>query len=313
METSSFQTLETHQYEEGLSGSAGSPVGSYDPLRRYLYEISKHHLLSRDEEHQLAVRVREQNDHEAAKTLVTSNLRLVVKMAMRYYRYWTKGLLDLIQEGNIGLLQAAKSFNPHRGIKFSYYASFWIRAYILRFIMENWRLIKIGTTQNQRKLFYRLVKERDRLISQGFSPEPRLIAERLDVKEEEVVEMSKRMGSWEVSLDSPANEGSRESREAHIPDSGKDIDDEISEQERKLILREHFDNFYKSLSEQEADIFDKRIIADKPLTLQELGDRYRVSRERIRQIQEKIKKKSKDWLKKNIPNFEQEYSDLVKG
>jgi len=197
--------------------------------------------LSRDEEYRLAIRAREQNDHEAAKTLVTSSLRLVVKMAMRYYRYWTKGLLDLIQEGNIGLLQAARNFNPHRGIKFSYYASFWIRAYILRFIMENWRL----------------------------------------------------------------------SLETHIPDSGQDIDDEISEQERKLILRENFDNFYKSLSQQEADIFDKRIMADKPLTLQELGDRYRVSRERIRQIQEKIKKKSKDWLKKNIPNFEQEYSDFV--
>ncbi|MFW6147241.1 MAG: sigma-70 family RNA polymerase sigma factor [Thermodesulfobacteriota bacterium] len=310
METSSFQAMATNE-REGFSDSAENTVGPYDPLRRYLYEISKHHLLSRHEEQELAIRAREQNDHEAAKTLVTSNLRLVVKMAMRYYRYWTKGLLDLIQEGNMGLLQAAKNFNPHRGIKFSYYASFWIRAYILRFIMENWRLIKIGTTQSQRKLFYRLAKERDRLISQGFFPEPRLIAERLDVKEEEVVEMSKRMGSWEVSLDSPANEGSRESRQAHIPDSGKGIDDEISERERKFILREQFDNFYKSLSEQEAEIFDKRIMADEPMTLQELGDRYRVSRERIRQIQEKIKERSKHWLMKNIPNFEQEYSDLV--
>jgi RNA polymerase sigma-32 factor len=311
METQSFQTNETSHYREGLPGPRENRVTAYDPLQRYLYEISKHDLLSREEEHELAIRAREKEDREAARRLITSNLRLVVKIAMRYYRYWKKGLLDLIQEGNMGLMQAVKNFNPHRGIKFSYYAAFWIRAYILKFIMENWRLIKIGTTQHQRKLFYRLVKERDRLISQGFSPEPRLIAERLDVKEEEVVEMSNRMGSWEVSLDSPVNEDSRETREARIPDEGKDIDERISEHERKLILKKHFDKFYNSLSEQEAEIFDKRIMADKPLTLQELGDRYRVSRERIRQIQEKIKQKGRAWLEKSIPNFEQEYSDLV--
>jgi RNA polymerase sigma-32 factor len=235
----------------------------------------------------------------------------VVKIATDMRKHCQENLLDLIQEGNVGLVKAIYKFDPKRGIKFSYYAAFWIRAYILKFIMENWRLIKIGTTQHQRKLFYRLVKERDRLISQGFSPEPRLIAERLDVKEEEVVEMSNRMGSWEVSLDSPVNEDSRETREARIPDEGKDIDERISEHERKLILKKHFDKFYNSLSEQEAEIFDKRIMADKPLTLQELGDRYRVSRERIRQIQEKIKQKGRAWLEKSIPNFEQEYSDLV--
>jgi len=322
MKMPSFQTGETTRYRGYFpdfedsklipkTAPQGSTIVPYEPLQRYLWEISKHELLTRDEERELAIQAKEENNQEAAKKLITSNLRLVVKIAMGYYRYWTKGLLDLIQEGNMGLLQAVRNFNPHRGVKFSYYASFWIRAYILKFIMENWRLIKIGTTQPQRKLFYRLVKERDKLISQGFSPEPRLIAERLDVKEEEVVEMSERMGTWEVSLDSPANEDSREAREARVPDQEADIDNRISEDERARILKEKIEEFRTNLSEQEVDIFDRRIMADKPQTLRELGDRYGVSRERIRQIQERIKKKLKGWLEEEIPNIEEEYSDFL--
>jgi RNA polymerase sigma-32 factor len=154
----------------------------YDPLQLYLLEIKHYKLLTREEETELAIRVREKNDKRAAIRLVTSNLRLVVKIAMDFHRYWTKSLLDLIQEGNVGLLQAVRKFDPYRGIKFSYYASFWIKAYMLKFIMENWKLVKIGTTQTQRKLFFNLAKERDKLMAQGFEPEPRLLAERLDVK-----------------------------------------------------------------------------------------------------------------------------------
>ena len=144
----------------------------YDPLQMYLMEIKNFRLLTREEEIALSIRVREKKDQKAAYTLVTSNLRLVVKIAMDFHRYWTKSLLDLIQEGNVGLLQAVRKFDPYRGIKFSYYASFWIKAYMLKFIMENWKLVKIGTTQTQRKLFFNLAKERDKLISQGFDPEP---------------------------------------------------------------------------------------------------------------------------------------------
>ena len=167
---------------------------AYDPLQMYLMEIKNYTLLTREEEVELGTRVREKNDKEAAYRLVTSNLRLVVKIAMDFHRYWTKSLLDLIQEGNVGLLQAVRKFDPYRGIKFSYYASFWIKAYMLKFIMENWKLVKIGTTQTQRKLFFNLAKERDKLIAQGFTPEPKLLAERLDVKEKEVEEMSLRLG-----------------------------------------------------------------------------------------------------------------------
>jgi len=284
----------------------------YDPLQMYLLEIKRYRLLTREEEKELGTRVREKNDQEAAYRLITSNLRLVVKIAMDFHRYWTKNLLDLIQEGNLGLLQAVGKFDPYRGIKFSYYASFWIKAYMLKFIMDNWKLVKIGTTQSQRKLFFNLAKERDKLIAQGFSPEPKLLAERLDVKEEEVVEMSQRLGGWEVSLSSPVSDDSREAYSALLPDPGKAVDEEISEKESRNLLAHQLKQFRKTLSGKEADIFDRRIIAEKPMTLQELGDKYSISRERVRQIQEKTVKNIKKWLKEEIPNFEEEYADFIK-
>jgi RNA polymerase sigma-32 factor len=284
----------------------------FDPLQVYLLEIKKYELLTREEEIELAIRVREKNDERAVFRLVTSNLRLVVKIAMDFHRYWTKNLLDLIQEGNLGLIQAVKKFDPYRGIKFSYYASFWIKAYMLKFIMDNWKLVKIGTTQNQRKLFFNLAKERDALIAQGFTPEPRLLAERLDVKEEEVVEMSQRLGGWEVSLSAPVGEDSRESYDSLLPDPGKGIEEELYEDEGQRKLREKIQEFGKTLSGKEADIFENRIMSDSPLTLREFGDKYHISRERVRQIQEKIIKNIKIFLKENIPDFEEEYADFLK-
>lgn len=285
----------------------------FDPLQIYLMEIKRYELISREEEIELAIKIREQSDDKAAYRLVTANLRLVVKIAMDFHRYWTKNLLDLIQEGNLGLLQAVRKFDPYRGIKFSYYASFWIKAYILKFIMDNWKLVKIGTTQSQRKLFFNLAKERDKLIAEGFAPEPKLLAERLDVKEEEVVEMTQRLGGWEVSLSSPVGgDDSRESFDAFLPDPGIAIDEQISDNQSRKLLLKSLGEFRKTLSGKEADIFDNRIMAEKPLTLQDLGDKYHISRERIRQIQEKIIKNIKKWLKEKIPNFEEEYSDFLK-
>jgi RNA polymerase sigma-32 factor len=291
---------------------AETAVVPFDPLHIYLIEIKRYDLLTREEERELAIRVREQKDDEAACRLVTANLRLVVKIAMDFHRYWTKNLLDLIQEGNLGLLQAVKKFDPYRGIKFSYYASFWIKAYILKFIMDNWKLVKIGTTQSQRKLFFNLAKERDKLIAQGYAPEPKLLAERLDVKEEEVVEMTQRLGGWEVSLSSPMGEDSREAFGAFLPDPKTPIDDQLSEMENRGLLIKSLHEFRKTLSGKEADIFDNRIMAEKPLTLQDLGDKYNISRERIRQLQEKIINQIKKWLKEKIPNFEEEFSDFLK-
>ena len=288
-----------------------SSLVAYDPLQVYLWEIRRYNLLTKEEEIELAVRYREKNDPAAAHKLILSNLRLVVKIAMDFHRYWMKNLMDLIQEGNIGLMQAVKKFDPHKGVKFSYYASFWIKAYILKFIMENWKLVKIGTTQAQRKLFFNLAKEKERLLSLGYNPEPKLLAERLDVKKDDIIEMGQRLGGWEVSIDAPVKEDSKQDYSSFLPSPEMDLDDQISLRERKGLLREKLEEYRKTLSEKHRDIFDNRILAEDPLTLQELGDKYNISRERVRQIQDRILKKAKEWLIANIPNFEENFSDLL--
>lgn len=284
----------------------------YDPLQLYLLEIKNYKLLTREEEVELAIRVREKNDQRAAYRLVTSNLRLVVKIAMDFHRHWTRSLLDLIQEGNVGLLQAVKKFDPYRGIKFSYYASFWIKAYMLKFIMENWKLVKIGTTQTQRKLFFNLTKERDKLLAQGFTPEPKLLAERLDVREEDVEEMTQRLGGREVSLNAPVKANGKEEYSSFLPDQTASLEEQLSEAESRTILLEKLKEYREQLSEKELDIFDNRIMSESPMTLQELGDKYHISRERIRQIQARIIKNIKKWLMEVIPNFEENFSDFLK-
>ena len=284
----------------------------YDPLQLYLLEIKNFRLLTREEEHELAVRVREHKDQKAAYILVTANLRLVVKIAMDFHRYWTKSLMDLIQEGNVGLIQAVQKFDPYRGIKFSYYASFWIKAYILKFIMENWKLVKIGTTQTQRKLFFNLAKERDRLIAQGYNPEPRLLAERLDVKEKEIEEMSLRLGGGEISLNAPVGDNGKEMYGSFLPDGSEALDEQIFEKENRELLLKKLAEYREKLSGKELDIYDNRIMAESPVTLQELGDKYNISRERVRQIQERIIKNIKKWLIAEIPNFEENYSNFIK-
>ena len=284
----------------------------YDPFQTYLFEINQYKLLTREEENVFAVRVREKMDQIAIYRLVTSNLRLVVKIAMGFYRYGAIKQLDLIQEGNLGLLQAARKFDPYRGIKFSYYASFWIRAYILKFILDNWKLVKIGTTQSQRKLFFNLGKERDKLTAQGFSPEPRLLAERLGVKEEEVVQMSQRLAGQEISLSSPVSDDSKEPYEALLPHPDREIDEQLSEEQNRKIFTNKLKEFRKTLSGKEADIFDNRIMSEKPLTLQKLGDKYKISRERVRQVQVRIVKDIENWLRTVIPNFEEEYVNIMK-
>ena len=284
---------------------------AYDPLQMYLWEMRKYTLLTREEEIKLAIRYKERNDQRAAHTLILSNLRLVVKIAMDFHRYWMKNLMDLIQEGNVGLLQAVRKFDPYKGIKFSYYASFWIKAYILKFIMENWKLVKIGTTQAQRKLFFNLAKEKERLLSLGYDPEPKLLAERLDVRQDEIIEMGQRLGGWEVSLDAPVKEDAKQDYSSFLPSPEADVDEQISLRERRKLLQENLEEYRNTLSGKHRDIFDNRILAEDPLTLQELGDKYNISRERVRQIQEKILKKTKEWLNDRIPNFEENFSDLL--
>jgi len=275
----------------------------YDPLQRYLMEISRYKLLTREEEVDLAKRVREEGDLDAAYILVTSNLRLVVKIALEFQRVWMQNLLDLIQEGNIGLMQAVKKFDPYKNVKFSYYASFWIKAYILKFIMDNWRLVKIGTTQGQRKLFFKLKKEKQRLIDQGFDPKPKLLSQRLGVSEREIVDMDQRLDSWDVSLDAPLKEDSDTERIEFLSVEADSAEDKVAKKEMQVLLRNKIDEFKKTLTRRELEIFNLRIFSDNPVTLQEIGDRYGISRERVRQVEKSVVKKMREFFKEELPDF----------
>jgi RNA polymerase sigma-32 factor len=276
----------------------------FDPLQRYLTEISRYRLLSRKEEIELARRVQEGDDTEAAYILVTSNLRLVVKIALEFQRVWMQNLLDLIQEGNIGLMQAARKFDPYKNVKFSYYASFWIKAYILKFIMDNWRLVKIGTTQGQRKLFFKLKKEKQHLIDQGFDPKPKLLSERLGVSEKEVVDMDQRLDGWDLSLDAPLKDDSDTERMDFINIGSDSVEDQIAKKEMDSILHGKIDEFKKKLTQRELEIFELRLFSDSPVTLQEIGERYGISRERVRQVEKNIIKRMRDFFKEEISDFE---------
>ncbi|MBW1644463.1 MAG: RNA polymerase factor sigma-32 [Deltaproteobacteria bacterium] len=275
-----------------------------DPLQRYLNEISKYGLLSREEEKEVALKIYEHDDQDAAYVMVTSNLRLVVKMALEFQRIWMQNLLDLIQEGNIGLMHAVRKFDPYKNVKFSYYASFWIKAYILKFIMDNWRLVKIGTTQGQRKLFFKLKKEKQKLIDEGFDPKPKLLSERLGVSEKEIVDMGQRLDGWDVSLDAPLKNDSDSERIDFISNEDESIDDRLAKKEMKSILHEKIEEFRKKMTEREIEIFNQRIFSDDPITLQEIGDKYGISRERVRQIEKNIVKRMKDFFKREIPDFD---------
>ncbi len=282
---------------------AEKSLAKYDPLQRYLMEISNHKLLSRDREHELAVKIFEHEDRDAAYEMVTSNLRLVVKIALEFQRVWMQNLLDLIQEGNIGLMQAARKFDPYKNVKFSYYASFWIKAYILKFIMDNWRLVKIGTTQGQRKLFFKLKKEKQSLIEQGFDPKPKLLSERLGVTEKEIVDMDQRLDGWDVSLDAPLTDDSDSEKIEFISYDSESAEEQVSKKQMDNLIHGKIEIFRKLMTKRENEIFDLRIFSDSPATLQEIGDRYGISRERVRQIEKNIITKMREFIREELPDF----------
>jgi RNA polymerase sigma-32 factor len=289
---------------KGLKSLPDSSLVKYDPLQRYLWEIGQYKLLSKEEEKELAVRVMEHEDRDAAYRLTTANLRLVVKIAMEFQRVWMQNLLDLIQEGNIGLMQAVRKFDPYKGVRFSYYASFWIKAYILKFIMDNWRLVKIGTTQAQRKLFFRLKKEKQKLISEGFDPKPKLLSERLGVTEQEVTDMDQRLDGWEISLDAPIKEGSDNERSGFVAAETVSAETQVARKEMGAILHQKLASFKKNLNQRELDILENRVFSDTPVTLQEIGKRYGISRERVRQVEQHMIKRMKSYFEREIPDFD---------
>jgi RNA polymerase sigma-32 factor len=279
-------------------------VSRRDPLQAYMAEVTRHPLLSREEELRLARHLRATGDVQAAYRLVASNLRLVVKLANEYHRN-PLSLLDLIQEGNIGLMQAVKKYDPERGVKLSSYAAWWIRAYILRYIMDNWKMVKLGTTEAQRKLFFKLRQEQERLIRQGFEATPKLLAERLSVSEQDVVEMDQRLGNDEVSLDAPLGDDSKGSRaDRLLPASGQGADERLGGEQLRVLFREKLAEFAATLEGKERYILEKRLTADEPLTLQDIGDTYGVSRERARQIEAALINRMREFMRERIPDFD---------
>jgi RNA polymerase sigma-32 factor len=291
--------------------ATGDQLAPFDPLRYYLHDIGRFPILSAEEEKELAIRYQEYGDREAVLKLVVSNLRLVVKIALEHHRYWTSNLLDLIQEGNVGLMQAVKKFDPYRGIRLTTYSSFWIRAYILKFIMDNWRLVRIGTTQAQRKLFFDLKKEKERLERMGFDPVPKLVAERLHVKEDEVVSMDQRMAAADISLDTPVGDDSRATYGDLLSAGAVPLDERLGDKEMRALFAEKLREFRFSLQGRDRDIFEKRMLAENPLTLREIGRKYDISPERVRQIEGEILEKARAFLRREIPDFEDYKGDIL--
>ena len=281
---------------------------SQNSLHAYIQEISRFPLLEPEEELELARRVRETGDPNAAFRLISSHLRLVVKIAMGFQRRWMQNVLDLIQEGNVGLVRAVDKFDPEKGIKFSYYARFWIKAYILKFIMDNWRLVKLGTTQTQRKLFYNLNKERQMLMAQGFDPDSATLAKRLNVSEAQIIEMEQRLDTPDISLDAPVNaEEGNQSRLDYMPALGAGVEELLANDQMATLIRDRLNDLMPKLSDKEQYILEQRLLTDDPLTLREIGDNFSITRERVRQIEARLLQKVRDHLVSNIKDFSEDW------
>jgi len=262
-------------------------------LETYLGQINQFPLLTQEEEFKLAVRYIKYKEIEAAHKLITSNLRFVVKIAFEYKSYGAK-LLDLVQEGNIGLMMAVKKFDPYKGYRFISYAIWWIRAYIQNFIIKTWSLVKIGTTQAQKKLFYKIGKVRKALESDGaVEKKYELLAKDLDVTKEDIVEMEQRMSSRDLSLDAPFDEGQELTHLELLREDSPNQEEAIAQEEEKRIREREVQNAMKRLNEKEAYVIKNRIMAEEPFTLQQIGDHLKLSRERVRQIESEALKKLK--------------------
>ncbi|HOU52366.1 MAG TPA: RNA polymerase factor sigma-32 [Myxococcota bacterium] len=273
--------------------------GRVDLLYRYIKDIQRYPLLTPEEEQRLTRTYAETKDPRLAALLVSSNLRLVVKIALEY-RTFTGQVLDLIQEGNIGLVQAVNHFDPLRGVRLSHYAQYWIRSYIIYYLLNNHRMVKLGTTQAQRKIFFNLRRERQRLQNMGFDPTAKLIAQNLSVPEETVQEMMDRMDQPDLYLDAPRDPEGKTTLLSTLAGS-ENPEEETSAQEITDRLKAKIAEFGATLdNERDRYIWDRRLLSDDPVTLQEVGERFGVSRERARQVEERIKKRFKEFLKREL-------------
>jgi RNA polymerase sigma-32 factor len=276
---------------------SSSKPAIYDPVSAYYQTLRYYPVLTRDEEKEIAIRYLETEDIESAYTLVTSNLKLVIKIALEYRRLWRE-IVDLIQEGNVGLMQAVKKYDPYRGVRFSSYAAWWVRAYIIRYIMNNTRMVKIGTTQAQRTLYFQLGKERERLRRMGIEPDSKAIAKSLKVKESEVDEMAMRLSTGDLSLEAKRGHDGDFSLYDTIPALEPDTERRVADAETRSIYLEKLSEFVATLADRDRKIFTMRWMRDDPLTLQVVGEKLGITRERVRQLEARIIKNLRVYLEK---------------
>ena len=263
-----------------------------DGLRIYLSQIERYQVLDREKEYILALEYRDQKSEEAAKKLITSNLRFVIKVALGYRNYGVK-LMDLIQEGNIGLMKAVERFEPDKGFRLISYAIWWIKAYIQNYIIKSWSLVKIGTTQAQRKLFYRVADLPEARDFDNHLDDVSKLADKIHVTEDEVIDMAARLKAHDLSLDDLIGDRSRDSFADTLRDDAPDQEEILSELEVRQGLKLWADTALQTLNPREKYIVEKRVLAEDPLTLKELGKHFGITRERARQIERSALEKLK--------------------
>jgi len=272
-------------------------------LQLYLVEVRRYPFLSKEEELRLFHEYRTEGNREAAVKLILANLRVSVSIATEYLHTGADHM-DLIQEGNVGLMQAIKKFDPIKNVRFHAYAAWWVRAYILRYLLNNYRLVKVGTTQDQRRLFYNLRKEKAKLEREGFAPDTKLLADRLNVRERDVIEMDQRLGSWELSLDQPLNQETEGTLLDVLPSQEQAVDERLGDMQLRDLFREKLAAFTKTLDEREEDILRNRILSETPLTLEDLGRKYGITKERTRQVEARLIKRLREYVKNEVKDFE---------
>ncbi len=296
---------EKHEEEENrslpvLRGS--DALAPLDPLTAYLNEIRQYTDLSEEEEKELALRYKDTGDTQAAYKLITNNLTLVVKIAMTFRREW-QNVMDLIQEGNVGLMKAVKNFDPFRGVRLPAYASWWIKAYILKYILDNWRLVRVGTTNARRKLLYNLQKEKAKLEEQGFTATPKKLAEHFGVTEKDVIDVQASLGAADVSMDVPTHPDSEMTPAKSLSD-GRHPAQAVEKKQFHEALHEKIEAFLEDMKPIEKELFATRILAEDPTSLKEIGEHYTITREAVRQTEQRLLKKFKTYRKEHLPEAE---------
>ena len=270
-----------------------------DPFAAYMQEVKKYPLLSEDDEKELAIRLKKTGDVDAAYQLTTANLMLVVKIAMTFKREW-QSLMDLVQEGNVGLMKAVKNFDPFRGVRLSAYATWWIKSYILKYILDNWRLVRVGTTNSRRKLLFNLKKEKERLEREGFDPSTKLLAEHFGVDEGEIIDVEASIGAVDVSMDTPTRADSSMTPAQSLSD-GKSLEKGAEIDQFREILQRKIEEFKSDLKPGEIEILENRVLSETPQSLQEIGDERGVTREAVRQAEQRLLKKFRIYIEEQMP------------